>query len=54
MVPTPTDLHYLNIGCTQRGVVLCERVCLCLLSAFQVLSITPTPSKHPSKNPCPY
>ena len=34
-----------------KGVVLCERACFCLLSAFYN---TPPPSKNPSKNPCPY
>ena len=33
-----------------KGVVLCERACFCLLSAFYN---TP-PSKNPSRNPCPY
>ena len=37
-----------EIGCTRKGVVLCERACFCLLSP----SITPPPSKNPSKNLC--
>ena len=33
-----------------KGVVLCERACFCLLSAFY----NSPPSKNPSKNLCPY
>ena len=33
-----------------KGVVLRERACFCLLSAFY----NTVPSKNPSKNPCPY
>ena len=36
----------LTIGCTRRGVILCERTCFCLLSTFYET----LPSKNPSKN----
>ena len=42
--------HHPEIGCTRRGVVLCERACFCLLSAFY----DKPPSKNPSKNVCLY